>query len=275
MNDPLFEKLAASKKYRDVCPDAIARILTECRAKYRKEKEIDKAVRERLHGITSAFMTDAEYHRALRIAADGGDIEELMRCHASTRERLPLPAADALYDRLFDGASPASALDLACGLNPAYLRSRYPNMRVTGIDISGQCVRVLQTMGIDARSGDLLSDGAVPRERYEFALLFKILPLLERQAAGSAARIMESVNAETLICSFPTRSLSGRNVGMAENYAAWMAGHLPENRTIVRTVETDNELYYILKEKSNGEAVCGCDPDRKSERSDAADARGD
>ncbi len=249
MNDPLLNKLIASKKYRDVCLDTIARILLECRVKYRREKEIDKAAREKLHGITSAFMADAEYRRAMQIAQEGGDIAELMRCHASTRERLPMDAADALYARLLDGIECHSVLDLACGLNPAYLHNRYPDARITGIDISGQCVRVLCALGIDARLGDLLSDGAIPQERYDIALLFKILPLLERQSAGSAVRIMEAIRADALICSFPTRSLSGRNVGMADNYAAWMEGHLPAGRYIDRTVETGNELYYILKEK--------------------------
>ena len=264
MHDPLFEKLAASKKYRDVCPDTIARILTECRAKYRKEKEIDKAAREKLHGITAAFMTDAEYRRALEIAVRGGELAELMECHASTRERLPLEETDAVYARLLD-APCISALDLACGLNPAYLQNRYPEMRVTGIDISGQCVRVLRALGVDARLGDLLTENAIPRERYSVALLFKILPLLDRQSAGAARRILEAVNADKLICSCPTRSLSGRNVGMAAHYAAWMRDQLPEKWAVERTVETDNELYYVLKEKRDGEAVRSGDPHRESE----------
>lgn len=248
MHDPLLEKLAASRKYRDVCPDTIARILHECRARYKKEKEIDKAAREQLHGITAAFMTDAEYRRAVEITAQGGALADLMECHASTRERLPLADTDALYARLLD-APCDSALDLACGLNPAYLRDRYPEMRITGVDISGQCVRVLKALGIDARLSDLLSENAIPQDRYAVALLFKILPLLERQRAGAARRVLESVNADALICSFPTRSLSGRNVGMAAHYAAWLPDQLPEKWRIDRTVETGNELYYILKEK--------------------------
>ena len=264
MHDPLFERLAASKKYRDVCPDTIERILTECRAKYRREKEIDKAAREKLHGITAAFMTDAEYRRAMEIARQDGDLAELMNCHASTRERLPLEDADSVYAHLLD-APCTSVLDLACGLNPAYLQNRYPEMRVTGVDISGQCVRVLRALGVDARLGDLLSEDAIPQARYSVALLFKILPLLDRQSAGSARRILESVNADKLICSFPTRSLSGRNVGMAAHYAAWMRDQLPEKWQIERTVETDNELYYVLKEKRDGEAVRSGDPHRESE----------
>ncbi|OOL20880.1 16S rRNA (guanine(1405)-N(7))-methyltransferase RmtG, partial [Klebsiella aerogenes] len=55
------------------------------------------------------------------------------------------------------------------------------------------------------------------------------------------------------------------NVGMAVHYAAWMRDQLPEKWRIERTVETDNELYYVLKEKQDGEAVRGGDSHRESE----------
>ncbi len=242
MNE-LLDKLLSSKKYRDVCPDTIRRLITECEGRYKKAKDMEKAVREKLHGITSAFMTDTEYKRAL----ESDSIEEILSGHASTRERMPLAAMDALYDRLFPEA-PASVLDLACGLNPVYLTERYPSARVTGVDISGQSVSIMQRRGIDARHGDLLCEGAIPAERYEAALLFKILPLLERQKSGSAAEILQQINAERIIVSFPTRTLGGRNVGMEENYSAWMEAHMPENRALAGRFTTENELFYVLKE---------------------------
>ena len=86
-------------------------------------------------------------------------------------------------------------------------------------------------------------------ERFHIALLFKILPLLERQKSGSAMEIMNAVNAEYLVVSFPTRTLGGRNVGMEKNYSDWMEAHMPENRTVAARFTTDNELYYVLKEQ--------------------------
>ena len=132
MNE-LYEKLLASKKYRDVCPDTIRRVITECEGRYKKAKDMEKAVREKLHGITSAFMTETEYRRA----SESESIEEILSCHASTRERMPLSAMDDLCARLFPEA-PASILDLACGLNPVYLAAKYPDARITGVDISGE-----------------------------------------------------------------------------------------------------------------------------------------
>lgn len=251
MNESPLDKLLRSKKYRDVCPDTVRRVVDECLLKYKKPRDAEKAAREKLHGITSAFMSETEYRRARRLCDDfsAESLEELLGCHASTRERLPLAAMDALYARIFSViGTPDSLLDLACGIDPVYFLAKYPNMRVIGVDISGQSIDIIARCGGVAIHGDLLCENAVPRERFDAALLFKILPLLERQRAGSAMDVMRSINAAHLIVSFPTRTLGGRSVGMEENYSRWMESHLPENRTIVDRFASENELFYILDE---------------------------
>ena len=162
MNE-LFEKLIQSKKYRDVCPDTVRRILDECASKYKKVKDIEKAAREQLHGITSAFMTESEYKRALKLA-EGDDLEALLGCHASTRERLPLPVMDQTYDSIFEITGiPNSILDLACGMNPIYLKHRFPDARIRGVDISGQSISVIHAAcSAEAGQGDLLCEGSIP-----------------------------------------------------------------------------------------------------------------
>ena len=57
---------------------------------------------------------------------------------------------------------------------------------------------------------------------------------------------MNAVNARHIIVSFPTRTLGGRSVGMAGNYARWMEAHLPKGMDISDQFETRNELYYIV-----------------------------
>ena len=101
-----LQKLSASKKYAGVCPDTLARVLTESFQRYKKPKEAEKAAREKLHGITGAFMTQEESRgaeKALAVWTPGDDaaLTDVLSQHASTRERLPLAAMDALYARLF------------------------------------------------------------------------------------------------------------------------------------------------------------------------------
>lgn len=244
----LRSKLLSSKKYRDVCPDTIERILSECSAKYKKEKDVDKAAREALYGVTGAFMTEREYKRAMDLA-EARDWEGLLAMHASTRERLPVEALNRTFDSLFEATGiPARILDLACGLNPVYLAHRLPEAKIVGVDISGQCVNVIRAFGgAEARLGDLLC--AVPEDEAEVALVFKVLPLLERQRAGAATAVLNALNAEWVIASFPTRSLGGRNVGMEKHYSEWMEAHVPQNRAIAARIESENELYFVLNRK--------------------------
>ena len=248
MNNDLFDKLSSNKKYSDVCPDTIRRVISECEGRYKKSKDMEKAVREKLHGITSAFNElGGDVQREVYALEFGDDraLTDILKRHASTRERLPLSAMDALYAKIFETTGrPTSILDLACGLNPVYLLHRF-DCDVVGVDISKSCVSLIPN-GV---WGDLLCENAIPQERFHIALLFKILPLLERQKSGSAMDVMNRIDAEYLVVSFPTRTLGGRNVGMEDNYTAWMEAHMPENRTVAARFTTENELYYVLKEK--------------------------
>ena len=258
MNNDYLEKLLQSRKYRDLCPDTVRRVWMECAAKYKKAKDVDKAAREALHGITGAFLTPEEAARcawAMHEWAVGGRTEaqlaNVLNKHASTAERLPLSDMDALYARIFQFTGKTDrVLDLACGINPVYLGAR--GIKTTGVDISGLAVNVVNAFGetygapVKAKCADLLCEGAIPRERFDLALLFKVLPLLERQRPGAATDVMRACNAAYLAVSFPTRTLGGRNVGVAAHYSEWMEAHLPEKRTVVGRFETGNELFYIL-----------------------------
>ncbi len=99
--------------------------------------------------------------------------------------------------------------------------------------------------GAQAQLGDLLCE--IPSRQADVALLFKVLPLLERQKAGAAAEVLNRVNAENIVVSFPTRSLSGHNVGMEQHYSEWMEKHIPDNRSVAVRFTEENELFYILK----------------------------
>lgn len=261
MSEQLLDKLLNSKKYQDICPDTVRRIFNECLGKYKKPKDAEKAAREQLHGITGAFLTREEAGRCcvdMQEWLTGGrkddDLQNMLQRHASTRERLPLARMDEMYAAIFETTGrPASVLDLACGLNPVYLAAR--GIPVTGVDISGQAIDTLNAFGklagapVNAVCADLLCENAIPKKRFGIALLFKILPLLDRQKNGAAMDVLNAVNAGYIVVSFPTRTLGGRNVGMEDNYSAWMESHMPENREIEARFTTENELFYILKEK--------------------------
>lgn len=257
MGNNLLDKLLQSAKYRDICPETVRRVWADCVKRYKKPRDVEKAAREALHGITGAFMTPQEARQltfdmhAWYVSKTDAGLERMLSRHASTRERLPLTDMDALYGRIYaSSCKPQSVLDVACGINPLYLGAR--GIPTVGIDISGSAVYAVNCfhesygMPVSAECADVLFPGAIPSAHFDMALLFKLLPLLERQETGGAVRVMEAVNADWLVVSFPTRTLGGRNVGMAVQYGAWIKDHLPAGRRIASSFETQNELFFVL-----------------------------
>lgn len=246
-----MSEIAISKKYKDVCPDTVRRVFETERAKYKSEKEADKAAKAHLHQITGAFMTADEMKQADRLlrAYREGDSEafaKTLRLHSSTRERLE--GAEALYSRILTAAgNPKSVLDLACGLNPLILGNM--GLTVRGVDISGGCVRLVNEWAqvmewdVQAECRDLLCEPKL--EKADMALMMKLLPVLEQQKKGSAMKLVASVPSEKICVTFPMRTLGGRKVGMEQHYSQWFEGNLPEGIEIYeRFVEAD-ELCYV------------------------------
>ena len=116
MSDRL-ETLLASKNCREVCEAAVRRLWTEELAKRRSEKEADKAVRAAVHQMTGAFLTPEQLKTARGLLGEylsGHEeaLDEALRLHASTRERLP--CAQAFYAAIFEVTGrPERILDLA------------------------------------------------------------------------------------------------------------------------------------------------------------------
>ncbi|WP_429217025.1 RmtB family 16S rRNA (guanine(1405)-N(7))-methyltransferase (plasmid) [Klebsiella pneumoniae] len=246
INDALTSILA-SKKYRALCPDTVRRILTEEWGRHKSPKQTVEAARTRLHGICGAYVTP-ESLKAAAAALSAGDVKKALSLHASTKERLA--ELDTLYDFIFSAETPRRVLDIACGLNPLALYER-GIASVWGCDIHQGLGDVITPF---AREKDwdftfALQDVlcAPPAEAGDLALIFKLLPLLEREQAGSAMALLQSLNTPRMAVSFPTRSLGGRGKGMGANYAAWFEGGLPAEFEIEDKKTIGTELIYLIK----------------------------
>ena len=148
---------------------------------------------------------------------------EIMRHHASTRERLPI--LESFYATTLESLGPVhSVLDLACGLNPLALpwMPLAPDARYYACDIYADMIAFLNGFfaqaGIrgQARVCDLVV--GAPDEQADLALVLKALPPLDQQAKHAGRDLLRALNARHMLVSFPAHSLSGRGKGMAENY---------------------------------------------------------
>ena len=101
------------------------RAYADAAARYAKAKDADRAARRELHRVAGAFFSREEARRAEKLLSqwpEGGDevLSRILALHASTRERLPLAAMDALYAHLFEiTESPGAYLISPAGSIPS------------------------------------------------------------------------------------------------------------------------------------------------------------
>ena len=247
--DALIAEVREAKKYRGIDEATIARICREEAAKHARPEDAAKAAKRKLHQIAGAFLGGAA--RWLEAPA-----EELLRAHASTRERIAF--AEAFYADIESCAGvPGRVLDLACGLHPLqYLGCRaaggLPMPAYAAYDIHREALEIVRrffvSFGIDglARPLDLLCD--MPDTEADLAFLLKIAPLLERQCAGSFERVLAGVRARFVAVSFPTRSLGGARFGMATQYRRFFSECLARGgHRLLLEKAYPNELLFVVK----------------------------
>lgn len=225
----IYEQVAAAGKAKYIWPDTIRRLCRVEAAKYKQEKQVIKAVKGKLHQMNSAYVGKAEHDKALnlvrRLTEDAGSsanlelCRQLLQLHASTAERLAI--YDDFYRRLFAYTGrPSSLLDIACGFNPFSLpwMRLEQNAEYFAADINLRTIELINLFleRIHAPGRAFAADALEfpPFRRVDLALMFKLLPLLEKQEKGSSRRLIDAVNARFVAVAFPVRSLSGKSLNM-------------------------------------------------------------
>lgn len=266
-SEPLERLMAAisqSARYRCLCPDVIRRIGAAELAKRKSWKEAEKETRNRLHQIGGAYLqSQPPYSRWLETLSEAPDSEtyrtelkRMMLCHASTRERLPL--LDTFYRRTLDNVRPIhSILDVACGFNALALpwMGLEEEGRYHGFDLYSDMAAFLEEAlrssefahQCDARveTGDLAA--APPDVEADVALVLKFLPLLEQPNAQHMLEWLQRLRTRYVLVSFPTRTLGGRNVGMASSYDGRFREVLQQAGWSAERYEFDNELCFLVQ----------------------------
>jgi 16S rRNA (guanine(1405)-N(7))-methyltransferase len=184
---------------------------------------------------------------------------EILGLHSSTAERLPFLAE--LYGRLLgDGLQSGSrVLDLGCGLDPFALPwmalPRGAEYHAVDMDerLARSIGRYLALLGRpgSAAAGDILG-GAIPPGRWDVVLLMKLLPTLERQQRGSAARLLRSLDAARIVVSFPRASLGGRRKGMDGQYESLMDRILEGSGLALERLAWESESVYVCTRRRGG-----------------------
>ncbi len=257
--DALVADISGSAKYRTLSPDLIRRIGAAELANRPSLKVAIQETRSRLHQSAGAYLDSTPPYSRWIAALDAAEDDALpdlflqwMRCHASTRERLPL--FQQQFREVIQAVGPfTSVLDVACGLNPlAFPFMGLPTeVRYSGCDLYSDMmeflIRCYRRLGVNGEFTMADAVGQPPSISADLAIILKFLPVVEQNRRGGALAWLQSIPAKTLLVSFPTGSLSGRGKGMATNYEARFLETIAPTGWQAEKLLYPGELFFIVR----------------------------
>ncbi|MFW6230540.1 MAG: hypothetical protein ACOC32_00790 [Nanoarchaeota archaeon] len=223
-------------------------------------KMVLKDVRASLHRIHGSFHTDIKQRDELlaRYEKEKDDdiIVELLKTHASTKERLEI--YENLYETLFRiCARPDSILDIGCGLNPlsCIFMDRPQDVFYSAYDISqpdlDMVKRFFSLYGIEgtvsilnlfkARSENIFQQVG----KHNICFLFKVLEIIEQTKSHKISEnIIMTAPADTVVVSFPKRTMSGN--AMRYPRRGWIEQMLRRLAIPWDIIDYQNEIFYVI-----------------------------
>ncbi len=259
--DEFVAKVQEGAKYSQLDSCLVRQIALEELAKQRNWRDALKTTRTRLHRLTGAFLTPKlDYAKWIdffkSLPTDDFELfketcKRMMKLHASTQERLPF--LESFFRTCLAPIAPVSSvLDLACGLNPLAIpwMQLEKDCTYTACDVVDPLVGFLnvyfplvgQTGG--AFTCNLLQ--SVPQQRVQVAFLLKLLPILDQVDPKTSARLLEQVNADHLLISYPSKSLGGRSKGMKQTYSEHFERLTAGKNLKIHSFDFTNETVYLL-----------------------------
>lgn len=259
----LVDTILSSSRYKEVAPSLIRTIAKQELAKRRNLKEAVKATKNKLHQVSGAYLDSTENYAVwlleLQEATSLAEPDylrerccQIMRHHASTRERLPI--LNQFYAEIFAHLPPVhSLLDIACGLNPLAIHWMPLAKEATYLacDIHRDMMTFLQRwFDLSDRQGyaqvcDVLS--TPPTHKVDVALLLKTIPCLEQVDKTAGIGLLQAIQADYLVISYPAHSLGGKNKGMVDYYKNHFRELVAHEAWKITTLMFPSELVFVLE----------------------------
>lgn len=236
----------------------------EAHPRFQKSKDYKvmlKFLRRTLHDVYGIFnisrrsLAELEAHLKETKRLDGrafGIHAKILQSHKSTQERFP--SYEPFYISLFRiTGKPKIILDLACGLNPlSFPWMNLKKLTYYAYELSPDDASFIQSYfeimkkysGLDGRafSADLLK---LPKlSKCDVCFLFKALDSLESLKRGISRDLLDSIDANFVVVSFPTRSISGKR-RLKER--SWFLTLLNDLKLSYQKIELENELFYVIE----------------------------
>lgn len=252
----------ANPKYQSISDAVVLRLSQEALSQGLSGKAAIKFVRNKLHQVGGAYIkTRLDYPSAIQelsklptdqnADAIKGFCRQRMKAHASTAERLPI-LEHFFHTCLAPVAPVTSVIDLACGLNPLAIpwMPLADDAHYQACDIYTDMLGLINAffshinLHAEAKPCDLVS--AIPTEKAQVAFLLKSIPCLEQMDKSVALRLLESLQTEHILVSFPIHSLGGKQKGMDSFYQRHFNDLLSGRNWQVREFRFQTELAFLV-----------------------------
>ncbi len=271
--EKLVETILASSRYKEVSDDLIRDIGSRELAKRSSLKEAVKAAKSKLHQVGGAYLAERKAYSTwlndLKHLArfDNRDnlltyLKMVMSHHASTKERLPI--LEQFYKTILADLPPIhSVLDIACGFNPLalpwmpfthpveyYSYDIYKDM----IGFLNQFMTLMRVQG-QAQVCDVIQ--SCPTRNVDVAFVLKTISCLEQVDRSAGSRLLQSINANYIVVSFPVHSLGGKARGMEAHYAAKFRTLVEDSTWSIKQFEFATELAFLITKQEKASVTSG------------------
>ncbi len=222
--------------------------------RYMKKKifqKIKKEVRAQIREVYGVFFEKKysskkdKYVQELIVNENEETVQQLLQIHRSTNERRE--AYDYLYTLLFEKTGkPESILDIGCGFNPfayTYL-SCTPSYHC--MDLACADLRLITAYFTHKKVPHTITCADLttydkPFVKTDIVFAFKVFDSLETIQKGITKKIIQALQANYLIASFPTKSIGKKKTIPRREWFLRLV-----NEHIIDTISLENEEFYII-----------------------------
>lgn len=258
----VIAEIVKNASYARMDAALVRKIARQEMEKRKSTKEAVKAARSKLHQIGTVYLDGPKAVSADFASISDDQVHDLayqkawalpyLAQHVSTKERQAF--IPEFYEAIFQHLPPVKALlDLACGLNPLCRpwMPLAPDAPYYALDIFLDVIHLVNTFfqrfGYAGQAELKDVTGELPADSQSVVFLLKTLPCLEQIEKGIGGKILRHFQGNTLVVSFPAKSLGGKNIGMVGHYEAYLHSILGPNQEVAATLPFSNETVYILK----------------------------
>lgn len=262
LSEETLLKILRSRKYRGMnLPLSTLQDIAEKEAQRGiPPKELEKAVREKLHQLVAPYLGDPDYvaQSVLLSSLPPGDSAALrewckgvLSCHASTRERIPMLAG--FYQLIFEQISPAKTiLDVACGLNPFSLPWMPDGtaLRYVAYDLHLPRVQLINQFfeKIGSPGSAVQQDISIypPEQGADAAFFFKEAHRFEARQRGSSRFLLERLQVRWIVATLPAYNLTAQHP-MRDRQRALIEKSVSGMPWLVEEREIGGEMIFFIQ----------------------------